>query len=55
MGDLLQTAIDAHGGLDRIRLHQAPDLPAHPDGQSLPEPLFVSIDLSEIEFTEAPA
>jgi hypothetical protein len=29
--------------------------PRTPDGQSLPEPLFVSIDLSEIEFTEASA
>jgi hypothetical protein len=25
--------------------------PRTPDGQSLPEPLFVSIDLSEIAFT----
>jgi hypothetical protein len=31
--------------------HQAQDLPADPDGQSLDEPLIVSIDLSEIEFT----
>jgi hypothetical protein len=107
MGDLLQTAIDAHGGLDRwnqlgsvsARLiqggvpwpferqagvddydveinggntaaHYASDydevagirlptkhriFPCTPDGQSLPEPLFVSIDLSEIEFIEASA
>ncbi len=31
--------------------HQAQDLPARPRGQSLAEPLIVSIDLSEIEFT----
>jgi hypothetical protein len=31
--------------------HQAQDLPAQPRGQSLDEPLIVSIDLSEIAFT----
>jgi hypothetical protein len=31
--------------------HQAQDLPAQPEGQSLDEPLIVSIDLSEIAFT----
>jgi hypothetical protein len=37
VSDLLQTVLEAHGG-------------RAPDGQSLDEPLFVSIDLSEIAF-----
>ena len=86
MIDLLETVIDAHGGLERwtqldavehssadlFRRHRDIDLPhaaitfALPgfetieiapgrrpaaDGQSLPEPLIVSIDASDVAFT----
>ena len=48
MTDLLETVIEAHGGVEP---HQAQVFRRTPDGQSLDEPLIVSIDLSEIAFT----
>jgi hypothetical protein len=52
MDDLLRTSIEGHGGLERFN---EPDtkhriLPRTRDGGSLPEPLVVSIDVSEVAF-----
>jgi hypothetical protein len=55
VNDLLETVVAAHGGLDDVAGIWLPTehriFPRSPDGQSLPEPLVVSIDVSEVSFT----
>jgi hypothetical protein len=50
MSDLLETVLEAHGGLTRWNRLQTVSAPRTPDGQALGEPLIVSIDVSEIAF-----
>jgi hypothetical protein len=52
MSNLLETVIEAHGGLERWRRLDAVASPRGPDGHALTsEPITVSTDLSEIAFT----
>jgi pyrrolidone-carboxylate peptidase len=63
MSDLLEAVIEAHEGPfgaagrrsaftpERVAIETDDGTVRTPDGRSLPEPRFVSIDLSEIAFT----
>ena len=58
MSNLLETVIEAHGGLDRWRKLDAVSVHGVNGGvlwalkgQAISEPLLVSIDVSEVAFT----